>query len=86
MEDIVTQALESGLTGQQFSYKPDAAPDGAQACIIADAYHEGVLARYQAFFADGALYIAMLAIDADQDDERALALLDAFTDAIVINS
>lgn len=86
MEDVVTQALELELTGQQFSYKPDAAPDGAQAYIIADAYHEGVLARYQAFFADGALYIAMLAIDADQDDERALALLDAFTDAIVINS
>lgn len=85
-EAALTQMLESGLTGQQLSYKLDAdGPDGTQAYIIADAYHDGALARYEAFFVDDTLYIAMLAADADRDDNQALALLDHFSDAITIN-
>lgn len=85
-EAVLTQMLESGLTGQQLSYDMDAAgPDGTQAYIIADAYHDGALARYEAFFVDDTLYIAMLAADADRDDNQALALLDHFSDAITIN-
>lgn len=67
--------LESGLTGQQLSYDMDAAgPDGTQAYIIADAYHDGALARYEAFLWTTPFISPCSRRDADRDDNQALAL------------